>query len=157
MRPDVVAIEPSALGHRWYVDRNRERLGLAIPYTEERIALAPTLDMLMEQTDRPVFVTRDFAPEVLAERRMVPDGPAWRLLRADEAEPSAQQVYESTRAAFDQFEHRASPPEYLLDPWGWSLFNTQRLVWEDVAARCEREQAACAAPAAEMLSRYPDL
>lgn len=157
LRPDVVAIEPTAMAHDWYVDRLRDRLGAEVPYPTERIELDATLDVLLTQTERPVYVTRDFAKKILDERRMVPDGVGWRLLRDGETEPTAEEIFERTAAQFKKFEHRAPPPVYSIDPWAWSLFRTHTAVWEAVVERCASAGAACEEPARTMLSKYPDL
>ncbi len=156
LRPDVVTIEPSVLAQRWYIDRLRPRVGSELPYAGSRIDLRAVLDVLLA-TDRPVFIADRFAKDVLAERRIVPDGPAWRMLREGEPEPSAQELYDRTRTVFDGFVHHAAPPEYVRDAWGWSLFHSHTELWADVLARCEGAGAPCTEGARDVLERYPDL
>lgn len=162
LRRDVVFIEPLVLGLDWYVDRTRRRLAVAIPYATprpdggRRVELRAILDMLLEETDREIFVTRDFAADILNDYPMEPWGAGWRLLRPDD-EPSSPRVLAETNAEiYEGFVHRSDAPVYVENRWGWSLWNTYTRVWDDVAARCG-DDTACLEIAEAHLDRYPDL
>lgn len=162
LRPDVVVVEPIVLGFDWYVDRVSDQLGLELDYAEEmpsgprRVALRSLIDLLLTETERPVYVTRDFAPGILQEYRMVPEGAGWRLLRQEETALSGPELIERNRRIYDRFEHRDGPPYSGDNPWGWSVWNTYTRVWQDLLQRCEDPESDCVT-VRRMLERYPDL
>jgi hypothetical protein len=162
LRRDVVFIEPIVLGFDWYVDRMRARLGVQLPYASEhaeggrKVELRETLDTLLDGTERDVFVTRDFAEQILSEYPMEPWGAGWRLLREGEDARAPTELAEHNAEIYAEFTHRTDAPVYGHNRWGWSLWNTYTRVWEDVRERCG-EDLACRAIAERHLQRYPDL
>lgn len=162
VRPDVLFVNPTMLGRPWLFERVAARAGVALPAPEDLPSGEKRLDLrgfigAFVTSDRPVFVTHDLAPDVLAEFPKVPEGVAWRLLRPGEPEPRAADLVASTRAVFAEFEAHAAPPVYAQDPWGWSVFNTWTVLWRDLERRCREDEDPCAEEAARMLERYPDL
>lgn len=163
LRPDVANVVGVMLGLPWYVERLRERNGLDLPAPVESasgggrtIELRRAIEVLRD-SGRPVIVTRDWAEEVLAEYPMVPHGVGFRLLRPGEEEPTAAQLVATNVEIYRDFVHRAPPPVYVENRWGWSVFHSYTSVWRDLEQRCVAASDPCADVARSMLERYPDL
>lgn len=161
VRPDVVPVEPMMLGFDWGVDRLRARLGVDVAHPvvdegEKRADLNAFIDQVVA-TGRPVFVTGDSNEEQLREYQLIPEGLGWRVLGPNEPQPPAERVFATNERIYRDVNLRSDPPQYLWNPWGWSLYHLYTRVWQDVLDRCEAENAECTEAARQWLARYPDL
>ncbi len=161
-RPDVTYVTAVMLGMPWYVDRLREETGLDVPMPQtlpdgrRKVDLRGVLEVFLA-SGRPVLVTGDTAPEILAEYQREPYGVGHRLLRDDDIGGKPSEIVRKNLEVYSKFEHRSPPPRYEVNRWGWSVYSSYFDVWRTLAERCEEANDPCVAEAREMLEKYPDL